>query len=113
MNYHSHVKTQYGQNIAAKCSYLSKDETQVISQVFFPLMHKTKMPAAWSLVEVRRPLKSPSFQDVLDYITYSITFPPPQSTKAASVSSMIPFDSWNSCRQTRTPRAVNTAHIWH
>lgn len=81
MNYHSHAKTQYGQNIAAKCSYLPKNETQVISRVFFPLVHKTKMPAAWSLVEVRRPLKSLNFQDALDYITYSTTFPPPQSTK--------------------------------
>lgn len=34
------------------------------------------MPAACSLVEAQRPLKSLPFQDVLDYITYLITFPP-------------------------------------
>lgn len=34
------------------------------------------MPAAWFLVEAQRPLKSLNFQDVLDNITYFITFPP-------------------------------------
>lgn len=33
------------------------------------------MPAARSLVEAQRPLKSLHFQDVLNYITYFITFP--------------------------------------
>lgn len=81
INYHSHAKTQYGQNIAAKCSYLSIDENQGISRVFFPLMQKTKMPAAWSLVQAWRPLKSLNFQDVLDYITYN--FPPSRKYKSS------------------------------
>lgn len=34
------------------------------------------MPAACSFVEAQRPLKSLHFQDVLDDITYFITFPP-------------------------------------
>lgn len=86
INYHNHAKNQYGQNIAAKCSYFSIDESWGISGVFFPLMHKTKMPAACSLVEAQRPLKSLHFQDVSDYITYFITVPSPvtqESTKAA------------------------------
>lgn len=34
-------KPNHGQNTAAKCSYFSVDESQGISSVLFPLMHKT------------------------------------------------------------------------
>lgn len=46
-------------------------------------MHKTKLPAACSLVEAQRPLKSLHLQDVLEYITYFVTPPPPTKYKSS------------------------------